>query len=146
MNVYDCLNINSELSGDQKVIISGIINPDYEMNIVNSIEVHVLQRNSKVILEKIKQSITTPISISHKQMNTTITIPNKFRNNSITYIFEVNMDSNLRSGDKLQLSIDGNWTFFPEDCKIIEGINKNMDHTPYFENTEFFDEEGKSVL
>lgn len=33
MNVYDCLNINSELSGDQKVILSGIINPDYEMSI-----------------------------------------------------------------------------------------------------------------
>ena len=37
MNVYDCLNINSELSGNQKIILSGIINPDYEMAITNEI-------------------------------------------------------------------------------------------------------------
>ena len=63
MNVYDCLNINSELSGNQKVILSGIINPDYEMDIDGQIEVHILQPNSRVILEKIVQSPTTPITI-----------------------------------------------------------------------------------
>lgn len=49
MNVYDCLNINSDLSLNQQVLISGIVNPDYELSITD-IEVHILQPNNKVIL------------------------------------------------------------------------------------------------
>ena len=49
LNVYDCLNIQSELSGSQKILLSGIVNPDYEIQ-VDNIELHVLQPNNRVIL------------------------------------------------------------------------------------------------
>ena len=55
-------------------------------------------------------------------MNVSITIPNNFRNNSLTYIFQVNLDSDLYTGDYFQLTFGGNWKFFIEDCRIIEGI------------------------
>ena len=55
-------------------------------------------------------------------MNTTVTIPNKFRNNTITYTFEINMDSTLNPGDYMELSFQGNWTFFLQDSQFIEGI------------------------
>lgn len=103
---------------NQQVLISGIVNPDYELTI-DGIEVHVLQPNNKVVLEKITQSSTTPIQIAHKIMNTTITIPNKFRNNTITYIFEINMDSDLYPGDYLRMELNGNWTYFIDDSRFI---------------------------
>ena len=65
-------------------------------------------------------------------MNVTINIPNKFRNNTIKYIFEINMDSDFSSEDKLQLTFDGNWTFFTEYSSFIEGVLSDDDHTPYF--------------
>ena len=49
LNVYDCLNIQSELAGSQMIILSGIVNPAYEMT-VSDIELHVLQPNNRVIL------------------------------------------------------------------------------------------------
>ena len=47
--VYDCLNVKSGIINSQKVIVSGIINPNYEQ-VVNSIEAHILQPNSIVSL------------------------------------------------------------------------------------------------
>ena len=143
MNVYDCLNIKGKLSGTQKIIISGVVNPDYEMTI-SDIEVHILQPNNKVVLEIIRQSPTTPIQISHKVMNTTITIPNKYRNNTLTYIFEINMDSDLGVGDYLKIELNGNWTYFIEDSRFIEGIGSNALYTPVFEET--YDHPTSSVL
>jgi hypothetical protein len=95
-NVFDCLNVDYVLQGTQKLILSGLVNPDYEM-LVDGIEIHILQPNSLVVLEKIVQ--LGSILIEHKTMDTAITIPNKFRNNTITYIFEINMDSDFNVGD-----------------------------------------------
>lgn len=55
-------------------------------------------------------------------MNVTVTIPNNFRNNTLTYIFEINMDSTLTAGDYMELRFQGNWTFFLQDSRMIEGI------------------------
>jgi len=32
------------------------------------------------------------------------------------------MNSNLESGDYMELKFDGNWTFFIPDSKLIEGV------------------------
>lgn len=61
----------------------------------------------------------SPVAIAQKSMNTTITIPNKFRNNTLTYIFQINMDSDLYAGDYMHLQIAGNWTFFLQDSVFI---------------------------
>lgn len=66
-------------------------------------------------------------------MNATITIPNMFRNNTLTYIFEINMDSDLYVGDYMQLKLTGNWTYFISDSAFIEGINSNASYTPVFQ-------------
>jgi hypothetical protein len=58
-------------------------------------------------------------------MNVSLTLPNNFRNNSLTYIFQVNLDSDLSTGDYFQLVFGGNWKFFIEDCRIIEGITSS---------------------
>ncbi len=65
-------------------------------------------------------------------MNTTITIPNKFRNNTLTYIFEINMDSTLAAGDYMELKFAGNWTFFLNDSRFIEGIDSTYTHKAKF--------------
>ncbi len=77
----------------------------------------------------------SPITITRKDMNATITIPNMFRNNTLTYIFEINMDSDLYVGDYMQLKLTGNWTFFLRDSAFIEGINSNASYTPVFKTT-----------
>lgn len=73
------------------------------------------------------------ILIKQKDMNTTLTIPNKFRNNTLTYIFEINIDSNLYAGDYIHIGLDGNWTFFLEDSRFIEGINSDRMNKARFE-------------
>ncbi len=30
-NIYDCLNVKASLSGHQNIILSGVVNPKYEM-------------------------------------------------------------------------------------------------------------------
>lgn len=132
--VYDCLNIKSSILASQKVIVSGVINPNYELA-VSAIEAHILQPNSMVVLEKVRMNPATPITITHKSMNATITIPNKFRNNPLTYIFQLNMDSDLTVGDYMHLQLTGNWTFFLQDSVFIEGINSDATHTPVFQAT-----------
>lgn len=73
------------------------------------------------------------VSILHKDMNASITIPNLFRNNSLTYIFQINIDSDLSVGDYMQLRLTGNWTYFINDSTFIEGINSNASYTPVFQ-------------
>jgi hypothetical protein len=73
-----------------------------------------------------------PVAILQKTMNTTITIPNQFRNNTLTYIFQINMDSDFTVGDYMQLQLTGNWTYFTEDSVFIEGINSDALNTPIF--------------
>lgn len=77
----------------------------------------------------------SPVAITQKAMNTTITIPNKFRNNTLTYIFQINMDSDLAAGDYMHLQIAGNWTFLLQDSVFIEGINSDATRTPVFQAT-----------
>jgi hypothetical protein len=31
LNIYDCLNVKATLTGSQNIILSGIVNPKYEM-------------------------------------------------------------------------------------------------------------------
>ena len=45
-------------------------------------------------------------------MNATITIPNQFRNNTIVYIYQINLDSDLGFGDYIRILFTGNWMFF----------------------------------
>ena len=132
--VYDCLNVKSSIITSQKIIVSGVINPNYELT-VSSIQAHVLQPNSIVVLEKVTMNPATPVTIVHKNMNATITIPNKFRNNTLTYIFQLNMDSDLYTGDYMNIKLTGNWTFFLNDSIFIEGINSDATHTPVFQAT-----------
>lgn len=65
-------------------------------------------------------------------MNATITIPNNFRNNTIRYIYEINMDSDLAPGDYLRMELSGNWTFFVNNSIFIEGVEGDATHTPIF--------------
>ena len=52
---------------------------------MQGLQVQIIQPNNLVVLEKI--SITNQPQIKAKSMNATVTIPNNFRNNSITYTF-----------------------------------------------------------
>ncbi len=83
----------------------------------------IIQPNNLVILKKI--SITNQPMINAKNMNVSLTMPNKFRNNSCTYIFEINMDSTLDAGDYVEMTFNGNWTFFLNNSKFIEGIESS---------------------
>ena len=67
-------------------------------------------------------------------MNATVTIPNNFRNNSLTYTFEINMDSTLEAGDYVELNFAGNWTFFLPDSRFIEGVESSPSHKAKFES------------
>lgn len=128
-HIYDCRNINSGLSASQTILISGIVNPDREMA-VSSMQVHILQPNNKVVVEKL--SMQNSVTISRKNMNATVIIPNLFRNNTLTYVFEINIDSNLGAGDYMQIDFEGSWTFFLNNSRIIEGVNSNSQFTPTF--------------
>jgi hypothetical protein len=75
------------------------------------------------------------ITISRKTMNATVTIPNKFRNNTLTYIFQINMDSDLLVGDYMQIQFTGNWTFFLNDSVFLQGINSDALRTPVFQSS-----------
>lgn len=70
--------------------------------------------------------------IKAKDMNVTVTIPNNFRNNTLTYIFEINMDSTLTARDYMELRFQGNWTFFLQDSRMIEGIESSYNHKARF--------------
>jgi hypothetical protein len=95
-NIYDCLNINTPLSGSQFIVLSGIVNPNFQMT-MTGLKVQILQPNGLVVKEIV--GITNQPLIKYKNMNATITIPNNFRNNTITYIFQINIDSDLTIGD-----------------------------------------------
>ena len=86
LNVYDCLNLNKVLAGSQKVVLSGLVNPDHEMSLgPGDIEIHVLRPNNRVVVEIIPMS--SSITILHKDMNACVLVPNKYRNNTATYTF-----------------------------------------------------------
>jgi|LakMenEpi03Aug12_release.lakeMendotaPanAssembly.Ray.scaffolds.fasta_scaffold406424_2 hypothetical protein len=80
-------------------------------------------------------NVTPGITISRKTMNATITIPNRFRNNTLTYIFQINMDSDLNVADYMQIELTGNWTFFLNDSIFLQGINSDALRTPVFQSS-----------
>lgn len=51
-NIYDCLNVKATLSGQQNIILSGVVNPPYEMQ-MEGLQVQIIQPNNLVILEKV---------------------------------------------------------------------------------------------
>jgi hypothetical protein len=132
-NVYDCLNVNMALPAGtaQKVVISGVVNPNFEMT-ASSFKVQVLQGNGVVALETI--SVTGSQLISHKNLRVTLSYPNLFRNNSCVYTFQVNVQSNMVYGDYMKMQWSGNWTFFLNGTYIVAGVNSNAaaGQTPNF--------------
>jgi hypothetical protein len=126
-NVYDCLNLQQALSGNLLVILSGIVNPNYEMT-ASGFQVSVLQPNSVVAQETVS-SIST-VLIQRKPLNTTVKIPNQYRNNSLTYIFTINTDTDLLAGDYLQFTFTGLWRLYTNQTKIISGVNSGPSATP----------------
>lgn len=74
-------------------------------------------------------SVST-VLIQVKPLNTTVTIPNRYRNNSVTYIFQINPDTNLMSGDYMEFTFTGLWTLFTNMTKIISGVALNANTSP----------------
>lgn len=48
-NIYDCLNVKGNLTGSQNIILSGVVNPQYEMQ-MTGLQVQIIQPNNLVIL------------------------------------------------------------------------------------------------
>ena len=63
-------------------------------------------------------------------MNVTVNIPNQYRNNSLTYEFIINTDTNLRNGDYMTFAFTGLWTLWTNATNIIEGVISSTTNTP----------------
>jgi hypothetical protein len=48
LNIYDCLNVRASLSGSQNIILSGVVNPNYRMQ-MEGLKVHIIQPNNLVV-------------------------------------------------------------------------------------------------
>lgn len=118
-HIYDCLNLKQAISGSITVILSGLVNPTYELT-VSGVQVHILQPNNLVVREIITSS--SSVIIKNKPLNATVTIPHQYRNASTTHIFQINFDSNLYVGDYVQFTYTGNWTLFTDKINVISGI------------------------
>jgi len=70
-----------------------------------------------------------------KPLNATIEVPNKYRNNSVTYIAKVNLDTDLLAGDYLTLTFTGSWTLFTNATKIISGVISSSLNQPKWVTT-----------
>lgn len=49
-NIYDCLNVNASLSGYQNIILSGLVNPNFQMQMAG-LQVHIIQPNNLIVEE-----------------------------------------------------------------------------------------------
>lgn len=126
-NVYDCMNLKQPLSGNLGVVLSGVVNPSYQKT-AGGFKVHILQPNNLIVSEIV--SSTSTVLIQAKPLNTTLTIPNQYRNNSATYIFQINPDTNLLAGDSMVFSFTGLWTLFTNMTNIISGVTSDGSRTP----------------
>lgn len=126
-NVYDCLNLQRPLQGTLGVVLSGVVNPNYKMT-ASGFQVHVLQPNN-VIVSEIITSVST-VQINAKPLNTTLTIPNNYRNNSATYVFQINPDTNLQAGDYMVFTFTGLWTLFTNATNIVSGVTGSASRSP----------------
>jgi hypothetical protein len=48
LNIYDCLNVKASLSGFQNIILSGIVNPKYSMQ-MEGLKVQIIQPNNLIV-------------------------------------------------------------------------------------------------
>lgn len=113
------MNLKKPLSGTINVILSGLVNPNYQMS-ASDIRVHILQSNNLIVEEIITS--TSVINILQKPLNATVDVPNKYRNNSATYIAEINFDTDLDAGDYVTMTLTGVWTLLTNATKIVEGV------------------------
>ena len=125
-NIYDCLNLAHSLSGSINVILSGLVNPNYEMTI-SGVQVHILQPNNLIVQEIITS--TSTVLIQNKPLNTTLTIPNNFRNNSVTYTFQINTATNLNPGDYIAFTFGGIWNLNPGRINVVSGLTSTLTNT-----------------
>lgn len=91
-------------------------------------QVHIIQPNN-VIVDEIITSVST-VLIKNKPLNTTVTIPNQYRNTSVTYTFEINTDSDLLAGDYILFTFTGIWTLFTNATQIVSGVTSNSASSP----------------
>lgn len=131
-NVYDCMNLQKKLNGTVGVVLSGIVNPSFEMT-TSGFQVHVLQPNNMIVSEVVTS--TSTVLIRAKPLNVTLTIPNQYRNNSITYIFQINPDTNLVAGDTMVFTFTGQWKLFTNMTSIISGVVSDLSRTPKWTTT-----------
>lgn len=87
---------------------------------VSGVKVHILQPNNLIVQEII--SSASVVNIQNKPLNTTLTIPNNYRNCSANYIFQINFDTDLNAGDYVQFAFTGNWTLYPNKINVVSGI------------------------
>jgi len=125
-HVYDCLNLQEQLNGTIRVVLSGIVNPDYEVA-ATGFRILVLQPNSLIAEEVV--SSTSSITIQNKPLLTRLTIPNMYRNNSLSYVFQINPDTTLEAGDSMEFRFTGLWTFHANMIQIISGVNNTRERT-----------------
>jgi len=98
---------------------------------VSGVKVHILQPNNLIVQEIISSAST--VKIQNKTLNTTLTIPNNYRNCSANYIFQINFDTDLNAGDYVQFSFTGNWTLFSNRINVVSGIvNNEMNKARWF--------------
>lgn len=126
-NVYDCLNLAQPISGTVGVVLSGVVNPNYQMT-ASGFQVHILQPNNMIVSEIIT-SVST-VLIKAKTLNTTLIIPNKYRNNTLTYTFQINPDTNLFAGDYMVFTFTGLWKILTNLTTIISGVTSSQKNTP----------------
>jgi hypothetical protein len=126
-NVYDCLNLGQPLSGNLVIVLAGVVNPNYQMT-ASGFQVHILQPNNLIVSE-IVSSIST-VLIKAKPLNLTLTIPNNYRNNSATYVFQINPDTDLQAGDSMVFTFTGLWTLFTNMTNIVSGVGADLLHVP----------------
>ena len=75
------------------------------------------------------------VVIKNKPLNATVTTPNQYRNNSVTYIFQINSDTNLMAGDYFEFKFIGLWKLLTEKITIISGLNMELGKTSNWTST-----------
>jgi hypothetical protein len=59
-----------------------------------------------------------------------VTILNQYRNNSATYVFQINTDTNLGPGDYLTFTFTGTWNLLTNITHVIDGLFSSPTLTP----------------
>ncbi len=90
----------------------------------SGVQVHILQPNNLIVQEIITS--TSTVLIQNKPLNTTLTIPNNYRNNSVTYTFQINTATNLNTGDYMTFTFGGIWNLNPSRIKVVGGLTSSL--------------------